>query len=249
VTSKKKKRRVMMRSKLASYHSSLVFNSSLVTRHSSLTLAMLRFDLPKVYPITDARLSGLSHAEQVSRLRAGGAELVQLREKHLSPGDFYGEAEAALLVAREVGVRLIINDRVDIALALRADGVHLGQDDLSPVAARRLLGQRAIIGFSTHNLEQARAAAQLPVDYIAIGPIFGTNSKENPDPPVGLDELARVRAAVGPVPLVAIGGINQENARACLAAGADSVAVIGALLSEPAVIAARTRKMLSNLQG
>jgi thiamine-phosphate pyrophosphorylase len=228
---------------------SLVTCLQLFTLHSSLTLAMLRFDLPKVYPITDARLSGLSHAEQVSRLRAGGAELVQLREKHLSPGDFYGEAEAALLVAREVGVRLIINDRVDIALALRADGVHLGQDDLSPVAARRLLGQRAIIGFSTHNLEQARAAAQLPVDYIAIGPIFGTNSKENPDPPVGLDELARVRAAVGPVPLVAIGGINQENARACLAAGADSVAVIGALLSEPAEIAARTRKMLSNLQG
>jgi thiamine-phosphate pyrophosphorylase len=117
------------------------------------------------------------------------------------------------------------------------------------VAARRLLGERAIIGFSTHNLEQASASAQLPVDYIAIGPIFGTTSKENPDPPLGLDELARVRAAVGPMPLVAIGGINQENARACLAAGADSIAVIGALLSEPAEIAARTRKMLSNLQG
>ncbi|HEV7859881.1 MAG TPA: thiamine phosphate synthase [Pyrinomonadaceae bacterium] len=209
---------------------------------------MLRFDLPKVYPITDARLSGLSHAEQVSRLGMGGAELVQLREKHLSPGDFYVEAEAALRVARERGVRLIINDRVDIALALCADGVHLGQDDLSPLAARRLLGGRAIIGFSTHNLEQARAAAGLPVDYLAIGPIFATNSKENPDPPVGLDELARVREAVGPLLLVAIGGINQENARACLAAGADSVAVLGTLLSEPLEIEERMRRMLSSLR-
>jgi thiamine-phosphate pyrophosphorylase len=209
---------------------------------------MLRLDLPKVYPITDARLSGLSHALQVSRLGAGGAELVQLREKHLSPGEFYVEAEAALRVARECGVRLIINDRVDIALALGADGVHLGQNDLSPEAARRLLGGRAIIGFSTHTLEQARAAAGLPVDYIAIGPIFATSSKENPDPTVGLDELARVREAVGPVRLVAIGGINQENARAVIKAGADSVAVIGALLSEPAKIEERTRRMLTSLR-
>jgi thiamine-phosphate diphosphorylase len=203
--------------------------------------------LPKLYTITEARVSGLSHAEQVSRLCAGGAELVQLREKHLSPGEFYSEALAALRVARECGVRLIINDRVDIALALGADGVHLGQDDLSPLAARRLLGQEAVIGFSTHNLEQARAASLLPVDYIAIGPIFATSSKENPDPLVGLDGLRRVREAVGALPLVAIGGINLENARACLAAGADAVAVIGALLAEPSEIAERTRRMLVRL--
>jgi thiamine-phosphate pyrophosphorylase len=175
--------------------------------------------------------------------------LVQLREKHLSPKDFYVEAEAALRTAREGGVRLIINDRVDIALALSADGVHLGQDDLPPLAARRLLGQQSIIGFSTHTLEQARAAAQMPVDYIAVGPIFATLSKENPDPAVGLDELARVREAIGPIPLVAIGGITPENAQEVIAAGADSVAVIGALISEPAEIEARMRKMLSNLRG
>jgi thiamine-phosphate pyrophosphorylase len=208
---------------------------------------MLRFELPKLYTMTDARVSGLSHAEQVSRLSAGGAELVQLREKHLSPGEFYSEALAALRVARECGVRLIINDRIDIALALGADGVHLGQDDLSPSAARRLLGQEAVIGFSTHNLEQARAALLLPVDYIAIGPIFATSSKENPDPLVGLDGLRGVREAVGSLPLVAIGGINMENARSCLAAGADAVAVIGALLAEPSEIEERTRSMLVSL--
>jgi thiamine-phosphate pyrophosphorylase len=138
---------------------------------------------------------------------------------------------------------------VDIALALHADGVHLGQDDLSPLAARSLLGQESIIGFSTHNLEQARAASRLPVDYIAIGPIFATSSKDNADPVVGLEGLARVREAVGQLPLVAIGGINDLNARDVLKAGADSVAVIGALLSEPAEIAERLRKMLSNLKG
>src|SRR5215213_1130081 len=137
-------------------------------------------NIPALYPITDARVSGLSHAEQVARLSAGGAALVQLREKQLSPREFYGEAEAALRVARELGVRLIINDRVDIALALGADGVHLGQDDLPPAAARELLGERAVIGFSTHNEEQASEAARLPVDYLAVGPIFQTSSKENP---------------------------------------------------------------------
>jgi len=144
--------------------------------------------LPKLYPITDARLTGLSHAEQVARLGAGGATLVQLREKHLSPVEFYREALEALRVARSLGVRLIINDRADIALALHADGVHLGQDDLPPEAARKLLGPTAIIGFSTHNLEQAIAAASLPIDYIAIGPIYSTSSKEKPDPVVGPKE-------------------------------------------------------------
>jgi thiamine-phosphate pyrophosphorylase len=192
----------------------------------------LRIDLPKLYPITDARLSGLSHAEQVRRLTAGGATLVQLREKQKDAREFYREAEEALGIARSNGVRLIINDRVDLAAALGADGVHLGQDDLSPTAAREILGDRAVIGFSTHNLEQAREAARLPVDYIAIGPIFETLSKENPDPVVGLDGLRLVRQAVGPMPLVAIGGIGRENIPEVLAAGADSVAVISLLLAE-----------------
>src|SRR5438128_8166236 len=119
----------------------------------------------KLYPVTDVRLSGLSHSDQVVRLGQGGATLVQLREKNLSPREFCEQAEAALRVARERGVRIVINDRVDLALALKADGVHLGQDDLPPREARRLLGDSAIIGFSTHNIEQARYAAKLPVDY------------------------------------------------------------------------------------
>jgi thiamine-phosphate pyrophosphorylase len=201
--------------------------------------------LPRLYPITDTRLSGLTHAEQVSRLALGGASLIQLREKHESARRFFSEAEEALSVARELGVRLIINDRVDIALALGADGVHLGQDDLPPKAARRILGERAIIGFSTHSVEQAIAAASLPIDYLAIGPIFPTLSKENPDPVVGLDGLRRVREAVRGLPLVAIGGITFENGPETLASGADSLATINALLGDSSQIEARTRAWLT----
>jgi thiamine-phosphate diphosphorylase len=208
----------------------------------------LSIKLPKVYPITDARLSGLTHAEQVARLSAGGATFIQLREKHLSPREFYQEAEEALRVARERGVRLIINDRVDIALALSADGVHLGQSDLPPAAAREILGERALIGFSTHNVEQAIEAARLPVDYIAIGPVYSTITKENPDPVIGLEGLRRVRAAIGPVPLVAIGGIRRENVREALEAGADTVAVISLLLNQPAEIKERTREIMASFQ-
>lgn len=208
---------------------------------------LMPFTPPRLYPITDARLSVLSHAEQVLRLSRGGARLVQLREKHMDARSFFREAEAALSLARELGVRLIINDRVDMALALGADGVHLGQDDLPPEAARRILGERAVIGFSTHNLEQAIAAARLPIDYLAIGPIFPTISKENPDPTVGLDGLRRVRDAVPQLPLVAIGGITLENALETHAAGADSLAVIGALLSDPSQIEARMKAWIAHL--
>jgi thiamine-phosphate pyrophosphorylase len=205
----------------------------------------MSFKLPRLYAITDARLTKLSHAGQVMRLSQGGAGLIQLREKHREAREFFAEAEAALRVARGEGVRLIINDRVDIALALGADGVHLGQDDLPPEAARHLLGERAVIGFSTHNVEQAVAAASLPIDYLAIGPIFTTSSKENPDPVVGLDGLRRVRQAIPGLPLVAIGGITPENALETLAAGADSLAVIGALLSDPEQIEARTKDWIA----
>lgn len=205
----------------------------------------MSFTLPGLYPITDSRASGLSHAEQVLRLSRGGARLIQLREKHRDAREFFREAESALRVAREFGVRLIINDRVDIALALGADGVHLGQDDLPPEAARRLLGESAVIGFSTHNIEQARAAARLPIDYLAIGPIFPTLSKERPDPTIGLDGLRRVRDAVSSLPLVAIGGITLENAQAAYDAGADSLAVIGSILADPPQIEARTRDWIA----
>lgn len=180
----------------------------------------------RLYPVTDRILSALSHAEQVLRLSEGGASLVQLREKKVSAAEFYAQAEEALRIARARGLKVIVNDRVDIALALKADGVHLGQDDLPPKAARRILGPDAIIGFSTHNPRQARVAAQMPIDYIAIGPIFPTASKEASNSPVGLDGLRLVRQAVGKIPLVAIGGITVENSGSVLDAGADVVAVI-----------------------
>jgi thiamine-phosphate pyrophosphorylase len=204
--------------------------------------------LPKLYPITDARLSGLSHAEQIARLCEGGATFIQLREKHLSPREFYQETEAALDIARQCGARLIVNDRADIALALGADGLHLGQDDLDPVAARRLLGENFIIGYSTHTVAQAIEAARLPLDYIALGPIFDTRTKQNPDPTTGLEALRRVRDKIDPsVALVAIGGITHANARAALEAGANSVALISALLDTPDSIAARTKEFIKSL--
>lgn len=201
----------------------------------------------RVYPITDVKLSGLSHSEQVQRLTDGGAKLIQLREKHASPREFYNEAEKALRLAAKLGARIIINDRVDIALALKADGVHLGQNDLPPEAARRLLGSQSIIGFSTHTIEQAREAARMPVDYLAFGPIFGTSSKSDAHARVGLEELRRVRAAIGQTPLVAIGGIDAANASQVQEAGADAVAVISAVLSFGQEISSQTRTLLSLL--
>ena len=181
-------------------------------------------------------------------LADAGATFIQLREKKLSSLDFYNEAKAALAVARQRNVTLIINDRVDIALALGAAGVHLGQDDLPPEAARKLLGDDAIIGYSSHNIAQATAAAQLPIDYLAIGPIFQTGTKANPDPVVGLDGLRAVRQVVGRLPLVAIGGITEENARSAIDAGADSIAVISAVLSGgAATISVRYRTLAAVL--
>jgi thiamine-phosphate pyrophosphorylase len=196
-------------------------------------------------PITDRHLSGISHAKQVALLSDGGAKLIQLREKFDTPSRFFEQAEEALRVARELGVRIIINDRVDIALALGADGVHLGQDDLAPDAARRILGSKAIVGFSTHNLDQARRAREMPLDYVAIGPIFATKTKQSANPPVGLDGLARVRHAVGNMPLVAIGGITCANIRAILAAGADAAAVIGDIWESTPDAPAKMRRLLS----
>lgn len=200
----------------------------------------------RLYPLTDRYLSGRSHAEQVSHLSRGGVLLVQLREKFLSPREFHREAATALRVAHERGVKIIINDRVDIALALKADGVHLGQGDLTSEAARRLLGSEVIIGFSTHNLEQARLAAKMPIDYIAVGPIFGTSTKQASDPPVGLIGLQRVRQIVGQTPLVAIGGITSENSQDVIDAGADAVAVISDIWSSPDQVAAHTRRFLQH---
>lgn len=189
------------------------------------------FRLPQVYPITDTQISGLSHADQVALFAERGATVVQLREKRATALEFYEAAKAALAVAVERGVQLIINDRVDIALGVGTAGVHLGQDDLPPEVARRLLGDDAVIGYSTHSVAQALKASTLPIDYLAIGPIFATSTKENPDPVVGLDGLRAVKAAIGSLPLVAIGGIKPVNTAEVLEAGADSVAMISGLWS------------------
>jgi len=200
-------------------------------------------NLPRVYPLTDVKISGLSHAEQVRLLSLGGVSLIQLREKRMPPLEFYEQARAA----QQSGVRLIINDRVDIALAVGAAGVHLGQDDIPPEAARELLGPRAIIGYSTHNIDQAINAIKLPIDYLAIGPIFSTITKTDTAPVVGLEGLRAVRQAIGQFPLVAIGGITHTNARDVIDAGADSVAVISAVLSQPDITAA-TQTLLAQCQ-
>ena len=200
--------------------------------------------LPRVYPLTDVAMSGLSHAEQVQLLSTGGATLVQLREKQMPAREFYEQAGAAVEVARQRGVTLIINDRVDVALAVKAHGVHLGQDDMPPVAARKLLGDDAIIGYSTHNIEQATTALTLPIDYLAIGPIFATSTKSDTSPVLGLEGLRAVRKAIGAIPLVAIGGISAANAREVIEAGADSVALISALLSDPRQIPEAIRALI-----
>ena len=200
--------------------------------------------LPKIYPITNTKISGLSHLEQVEKLISGGADFIQIREKTALSSEFYESAKECVS-ARSSVTKILINDRVDIALAVNADGVHLGQNDLSPIAARKLLGDMAIIGFSTHTVKQALDAVNLPIDYIAIGPVFSTETKENANDIVGIIGVQEVRQIIGDFPLVAIGGINAENYRDVLEAGADSVAMISALLSEPNQIENTFKKLTS----
>jgi thiamine-phosphate pyrophosphorylase len=201
--------------------------------------------LPKIYPITDTTISGLSHPDQVKQLIEGGATLIQLREKRMSPREFFQDARDAVSIAHSAGSKLIINDRVDIALAIGADGVHLGQTDMPVEATRRLLGEHAIIGYSTHNLNQVEEAVRLPIDYLAFGPIFSTATKENPDPITGLTELAQIKNLVGSLPLVAIGGIRSDAVRDVLLSGADSVAIISAVLNQAKPIAENLRNLQS----
>lgn len=205
----------------------------------------MKVQLPTIYPITDRRISGLSVPEQVRRLIDGGAKLIQVRDKDASSRELFEAAESSLLIARPEGVQVIINDRVDIAMILKADGVHLGQQDLHPEIARKLLGSDAIIGYSTHNIDQARAAADMPIDYIAFGPIFPTSTKVDYDPVVGLELLAKVREIVCHLPLVAIGGITADNIDAVLRSGADTAAIISAILSPPHQISDNVRKFLA----
>ena len=201
-------------------------------------------DLPKLYPITDTSISGLSHYEQAKRMIEGGAKVLQVRDKNALSSELFNAVVEVCALAEASGVKVLVNDRVDIALAAGASGVHLGQDDLPPEEARKLLGPDAIIGFSTHSVEQAVAASSLPVDYIAIGPVFATYTKEDPEPVVGTEGVTAVREQIGDLPLVAIGGITYQNFYEVLQAGADSVAVISGILRPPDLIASKVSEFL-----
>jgi len=201
--------------------------------------------LPEVYAITDRTISGISHADQVRQLIDGGIRLIQLREKLLAPRDWIEDATLAAKIARDNDVTLIVNDRVDIAMAVDADGVHLGQTDLPAEAARRLLGSQKLIGLSTHSIEQVVDASSQPIDHIAFGPVFPTTTKVDPDAVTGIELLSEVRSIIGKMPLVAIGGIDHLNAGDVISAGADSVAVISCLLNGTTSISAASRELLA----
>jgi thiamine-phosphate pyrophosphorylase len=187
-----------------------------------------------LYVIVDpAGVAGRNHLELARAALAAGVPLLQLRMKHADTREFIDCARAMRALCTQQGAKFLVNDRVDIAVLVDADGVHLGQDDLSPSLARHWLGKEKIIGWSTHNLAQAKAAQVAGlVDYIGVGPIFPTSTKERPDPVLGLDGLREIRAAVD-LPIAAIGGITPETAREVLAAGADAVAMIGAIAHAP----------------
>lgn len=157
--------------------------------------------------------------------------MLQLRAKTLDSRAFLELADAMVGAARPYNASVIINDRIDIALLSAAAGVHVGQDDLPPGAARRLAGNDSIVGVSTHTVTQIEAAVREPVSYVAIGPVFGTTSKDTGYDAVGLERVAIATQLAGSIPVVAIGGITIENASSVIAAGAASVAVIGDLLA------------------
>jgi thiamine-phosphate pyrophosphorylase len=203
--------------------------------------------LPRVYPILDTESLArrtISLEAAAAAFLEGGAGILQIRHKGHWSRDLFDTCRQVAGLCREAGADLIVNDRADFALLLGA-GLHLGQDDLPPREARKLMGPDAAIGFSSHGVNQLSAAGGEPVDYVALGPVFGTASKQNPDPVVGVEEVRRSRPLLDK-PLVAIGGITLENALEVLRAGADSVAVIGGLLppaDAPAPVRALRQRM------
>ncbi|MGA9355549.1 MAG: thiamine phosphate synthase [Terriglobales bacterium] len=189
--------------------------------------------LPRLYAILDAACfpdADLMFAA-AAELVAGGVTLLQYRNKSGSAREVLDQARA---LKGRIGahVKLIMNDRADLCLAADFDGSHIGQDDLSPESARRIIGPDRWLGVSTHNPAQLAEAGKTSADYLAIGPVFATSSKSNPDPVVGLEGVRRARE-VTRKPLVAIGGITRANARSVIDAGADSVAVISDLIRDP----------------
>lgn len=189
--------------------------------------------LPRLYPILDSESLSARRIHMEVAANAfleGGASILQIRHKAHWTRETFESAKRIAAACREAGALLIVNDRADMAMLLGA-GLHVGQDDLPPRDARKLMGPEAVIGFSSHSAQQLCAAGGEPVDYVALGPVFGTRSKQNPDPVVGVEEVRRCRALLEK-PLVAIGGITLDNAPDVLRAGADSVAVIAGLIPE-----------------
>lgn len=204
--------------------------------------------IPALYAIVDADLcaaAGRVPREVATGFLQAGVRLLQIRAKHATGRDLLALTEAVMNDARPHGATIVVNDRADVAATASA-GVHVGQDDLPPAVARRLLGPAALVGCSTHTPAQLTEALAAPIDYVAYGPVFATATKANPDPVVGLEGLrgaARQAAAAG-VPLVAIGGITLATAPAVIAAGATAVAVIGDLLAGDEPPDARARRFL-----
>ena len=202
--------------------------------------------IPAFYPILDtgaALARGLDPVRVAAEILDGGARILQFRHKAFRSRQAFAWLEQMAGLALQAGAAFVVNDRADLAKLFGAF-LHLGQDDLPPAAARRVVGPDAVVGYSTHNETQLRAALAEPADYVALGPIFGTATKENPDAAVGVAELRRLRPLNAHRPLAAIGGITRENALELLAAGADSVAVVSDLFPEDGNIRARTAEWL-----
>lgn len=182
-----------------------------------------------LYLITDSKLAGdRSNKEVVEATISGGADLIQLREKDYTTRQLIKEGRELLKVTRKAGIPLIVNDRVDVALAIDADGVHLGQEDMPLVEARKILGKDKIIGISTHNLEQAMEAEAEGADYIGYGPVFATTTKGGA--PVGVESLKRVMKVIK-IPVFAIGGIKLNNLKQVIEAGTNRVAVVSGIVA------------------
>jgi thiamine-phosphate pyrophosphorylase len=205
----------------------------------------------RLYALVDPEhAGGRDSAELAMHVAAGGATLVQLRDKRSDTRAMVERARAIKAALSSFGVPLVVNDRVDVALAAEAHGVHLGQEDMAVADARRLLGRDAIIGLSIKTTAQAEAAPVDLLDYVGIGGVFATTSKNNPDPPIGTAGLARIaevfRRRAPQLPLCAIAGVDAGNAASAVAAGADGIAVISALslASDPTVAARELRALV-----
>jgi len=206
---------------------------------------LLSFDLPPIYPITDKTLAReTSHLSILRELIRGGARLVQVRDKNTPITELLADLRRCADLCARHGVLLVVNDRCDLALSAGAPAVHLGQDDLPPVSARKLLGPLGIIGYSTHSLAQIRAASSLPIQYVGFGPVYSTSTKEHPSPVVGVAILRRACRS-SRFPVVAIGGIGLRQIPAVLEAGAASAAVISSLMSSGKIAKTMERMLKS----